>query len=587
MAFKGSGDTSHTVTGLTHGLTYSYRIRSYRTLGGSTDYSGYSYAEDAVPTATPTATATPPLACPSISDRSYQVGASVTLSLPAATGGDGTLTYSLDGLPAGLSSSGSPPVVSGTPATAGTNTVTYQAEDTDGDTCEEEFDITITEAPTPPPGGTPAPTLPLPPVVPNFKATGTFNGMSLTWTGLTGIQGYEVSYVSLEGGMPIGPSGDAEDLGAEATSYTFPLTCDQTGSMRFKIKARGDGVTHKDAYGPTAHYDVMRDPCLTASVSGRNDRSTPYPFESVGFQSDWWVFESTKLTVWVRGSNLADYEFNLLTWPSRTGAYVDGGIDGCPPYRSYSGHKVATGWEHTIGNARPLQNIAGQERGTFTVEVIRCELGAVSETGLVLQVRRKLNHDDWTSITMPGRVSQAPHQPNRSATYLVQRGEAGKDTDVDTLRVGTQAGVAAWHDRISWAYFAPTTSSPSVTIQYFEYGDHIEKCGAGALYPFPLACATDGDGFPHFEKGRVIWVSLPPVEGGEWKIHESKIEDGFFEKYLPEIMAHELGHVLGLDHLPVSFDAVMREAHDYQNLVPIPTNHDLYGFRIVDAEHSH
>lgn len=175
LAFKGAGDTSHTVTGLTHGLTYDYRIRSQRTLAGSTDYSTYSYAGTSVPTATPTATtppttdpsatatatATPPLACPSISDRSYQVGASVTLSLPAATGGDGTLTYSVSGLPAGLSSSGSPPVVSGTPATAGDYTVTYQAEDADGDTCEEEFDITITEAPTagptPTPGGTPTP----------------------------------------------------------------------------------------------------------------------------------------------------------------------------------------------------------------------------------------------------------------------------------------------------------------------------------------------------------------------------------------------------------------------------------------------
>lgn len=81
----------------------------------------------------------------------------MTLSLPAATGGDGTLTYSVSGLPAGLSSSGSPPVVSGTPTTAGDYAVTYEAEDADGDTCEEEFDITITEAPTPVPTATPTP----------------------------------------------------------------------------------------------------------------------------------------------------------------------------------------------------------------------------------------------------------------------------------------------------------------------------------------------------------------------------------------------------------------------------------------------
>ena len=97
---------------------------------------------DVPPDATPT--------CPNISNRSYKVGASVSLSLPAARGGDGTLTYTVSGLPAGLRHSGSPPTISGNPTTKGSSTVTYQAEDADGDPCTRTFTITVTGDDDPP-----------------------------------------------------------------------------------------------------------------------------------------------------------------------------------------------------------------------------------------------------------------------------------------------------------------------------------------------------------------------------------------------------------------------------------------------------
>ena len=60
--FTSPGVTSHTVTGLTPGLTYDYRVRSYRGPSGSRDYSAYAYAGVEIPpgpTRTPTPLPTP------------------------------------------------------------------------------------------------------------------------------------------------------------------------------------------------------------------------------------------------------------------------------------------------------------------------------------------------------------------------------------------------------------------------------------------------------------------------------------------------------------------------------------------------
>ena len=61
------------------------------------------------------------------------------------------MTYSVSGLPSGLSYDELSHEVSGSPTRAGQYTVTYQAEDGDGDSCTETFTITITRPPPPPP----------------------------------------------------------------------------------------------------------------------------------------------------------------------------------------------------------------------------------------------------------------------------------------------------------------------------------------------------------------------------------------------------------------------------------------------------
>ena len=70
------------------------------------------------------------------------------LALPAASGGDAPIGYSISGLPAGLVMS-SARVVSGTPTAAGTGTATLTARDRDGDTASRSFSWTVSADLTP------------------------------------------------------------------------------------------------------------------------------------------------------------------------------------------------------------------------------------------------------------------------------------------------------------------------------------------------------------------------------------------------------------------------------------------------------
>ena len=148
----GDGTLTYAATGLPAGLEF---VTTTRTLRGTptahgnftiiytvTDSDGdsahvnisFTVEQDHYPTFSP----------PPIPDYTGLEDSPFTQQLPAATGGNGALTYDATGLPAGLSFITSTRTISGIPPTPGIGNVEYTATDTDGDVAGQSFIITIT-----------------------------------------------------------------------------------------------------------------------------------------------------------------------------------------------------------------------------------------------------------------------------------------------------------------------------------------------------------------------------------------------------------------------------------------------------------
>ena len=92
----------------------------------------------------------PSFGAASVGNKTYPTGTAVNDSLPAATGGDGTVRYSLTpALPAGLAFDAGRRRIHGTPtAQAASTTYTYRATDGDGDAAALTFRLAATSIPT-------------------------------------------------------------------------------------------------------------------------------------------------------------------------------------------------------------------------------------------------------------------------------------------------------------------------------------------------------------------------------------------------------------------------------------------------------
>ena len=152
---SGSDDitsTSHTFTGLEANTEYDITVTALGAGNPALKLARSTRRARTNSSPVPTVTGLAPsfAADAFIPDQSWMLHRAITdLSLPAATGGDGTLSYTLTGpggagLPAGLRFDAAMRKLGGTPtATQAATTYTYTATDTDGDTAELTFTITI------------------------------------------------------------------------------------------------------------------------------------------------------------------------------------------------------------------------------------------------------------------------------------------------------------------------------------------------------------------------------------------------------------------------------------------------------------
>ncbi len=144
----------YSVTGRDAGTTYVVKIKACNGSGGRSSCSSWStdlrVKTTGGTTVTPTATAPPPAGAPSFGSvaalsSNVLVGQAATLTLPAASGGSGGLTYQL--APAvgnGLTFDGATRTLAGTPqAAANRTTYTYSVTDAANKTTQIPFHVTI------------------------------------------------------------------------------------------------------------------------------------------------------------------------------------------------------------------------------------------------------------------------------------------------------------------------------------------------------------------------------------------------------------------------------------------------------------
>ena len=350
-----SGDTAATLTlAFTGDTGFELDGTLAATIAGSA-HSGTSFlTTGSVPVlATDTA---PSFGSGSVADRSYRLGTAVTeFQAPAATGGNGALTYSASNLPAGLvfdadgagaCPGAEPREICGTPtAASGAHTVTITAADEDSNTAASDaatltFQIAVTGATL---ASTPTP-----------LTEANLNGARLTVGLLDGATFTGVSAASFElvtapaipglsiGGVTGGASGSSSATLTLAAGAGYGFSTPATIAVRALAAAHsgaGDLVSDALAVSPTAGatvsrsrlaldeapgadnanqgtYTLVLDSPLTGcgagvsvGVASNNADVTPSP-ATLNFTADDW---SAPQTVTVTAAHDADYADDTAT----------------------------------------------------------------------------------------------------------------------------------------------------------------------------------------------------------------------------------------------------------------------------------
>ena len=139
----------------------------------------------------------------------------------------------------------------------------------------------------------------------------------------------------------------------------------------------------------------------------------------------------------------------------------------------------------------------------------------------------------------------------------------------------------------------PFSALPPYNVEIKAYWAGSETNTRGCQLRSANACiGVDGD-YPHLDS-TTMWIKYPPAIQtifGHWPkwtvvtipppLTDYPARQAFF--YLPQVIGHELGHGLGVIHLP---DGHMMGRYKRGTVWTGPTASDLYGFNQTRLSHS-
>ena len=403
---------SITVSGVDNTKTYVVGVRARNDSGDS----GWVNSSPAGPFVPPTPTPTPAPALSfgnsSIDDQSYTQDTAIsTLNLPAATGGSGSITYSLSpALPTGLSFDASARTVTGTP-TAATGETTYNYTATDGtDTAALSFKIAV--------------------------AAQSNTNTDLTFgTATIDDQYYKVDEAIDTLNLPAATGGDGSTL-------TYALSPALPTGLSFDATARTISGTPTGTESPATYNYTATDGTDTARLSFTI---------TLAMEADL-SFGDATISAQIYNKDAA---IKTVTLPAATGGSgtityslspaLPAGLSFDASARTISGTPTATAAYATY----TYTATAGADTATlsFTIEVLAAEEGAsgqANQAPTVIASTHNTHHQISPSSDPPGSDNQCYH--NHGVSYPSGENSYFSDPDGDTLTIkstSSHPGLAA------------------------------------------------------------------------------------------------------------------------------------------------
>ena len=215
-------------------------------------------------------------------------------------------------------------------------------------------------------------------------------------------------------------------------------------------------------------------------------------------------------------------------------------------------------------------------QGERTFAAVRCAIGRTTSDGLELRVRRVRGTEETTIATH--LMLQSWHRDG-SVSYNIDLASFGNIAT--KVQHELHQAAAMWNsekaDHFYSVYFGGVVSA--VTIVGFS-PTHQNACARETV----LACVSNSNtgSFPHLGS-QLIRVMFPLASGYQWTDDLAMAQmPGTTMIYIRQALAHELGHTIGLGHLPRGH--IMGAYYLGEPLTSLQPD-ETYGFRKVTEDH--